>query len=157
MDTTEPFDDPRLTTMGLLFEAHQGLVAKLDPAWRAAGLSGLDLNALLRLARSPGRRLRMSDLAAQTALSTSGVTRLVDRLAKAGLVRRESSPGDRRSTYAALTPEGAERIGQVMPGYLAAIERWFTGLLTPEQLDALVAGLRVIRDAAHPDATARTD
>ncbi|MFG2003759.1 MarR family winged helix-turn-helix transcriptional regulator [Spirillospora sp. NPDC048911] len=152
--TEDLFDDPRVTTMGLLFEAHDGLVAKLEPAWRKGGLSGLDLNALMRLRRSPGQRLRMSDLAAQTALSTSGVTRLVDRLQRGGLVRRESFPGDRRATYAALTPEGAERLEQVLPGYLDTIERWFTGLLTPDQLDGLVAGLRVIRDAVHPDATA---
>ncbi|KAB2346093.1 MarR family winged helix-turn-helix transcriptional regulator [Actinomadura rudentiformis] len=152
--TEDLFDDPRLTTMGLLFEAHEGLVAKLEPVWQKYGLSGLDLNAMMRLSRSPGQRLRMSDLAAQTALSTSGVTRLVDRLQRAGLVRRESFPGDRRATYAVLTPDGAERLEQILPDYLATIERWFTGLLTPEQLDGLLTGLRVIRDAVHPDATA---
>ncbi|GAA2598361.1 MarR family transcriptional regulator [Actinomadura fulvescens] len=148
------FDDPRLTAMGLLFEAHGGLVARLEPAWRKGGLSGLDLNALMRLSRSPGQRLRMSDLAAQTSLSTSGVTRLVDRLQRAGLVRRESFPGDRRATYATLTPDGAERLKQVLPDYLDTIERWFTGRLTREQLDGLLTGLRVIRDAVHPDAVA---
>lgn len=152
MKATELLADPRLTTMGLLFEAHEGLVAKLQPTWSKGGLSGLDLNALLRLSRSTGQRLRMSDLAAQTKLSTSGVTRLVDRLERLGLARRESFPGDRRTTYAVLTDAGSERIEQVLPDYLAAIERWFTGLLSPEQLDALVAGLRVIRDAVHPDA-----
>lgn len=152
--TEDLFDDPRLTAMGLLFEAHTGLVAKLEPAWQKGGLSGLDLNAMMRLSRSPEQRLRMSDLAAQTALSTSGITRLVDRLQRAGLVRRESFPGDRRATYAVLTPDGAERLEQVLPDYLATIDRWFTGLLTPEQLDGLLTGLRVIRDAVHPDAAA---
>ncbi|MFI0447307.1 MarR family winged helix-turn-helix transcriptional regulator [Actinomadura sp. 6N118] len=152
--TEDLFDDPRLTTMGLLFEAHEGLVGKLEPVWQKSGLSGLDLNAMMRLSRSPEQRLRMSDLAAQTALSTSGITRLVDRLQRAGLVRRESFPGDRRATYAVLTPDGAERLEQVLPDYLATIERWFTGLLTPEQLDGLLTGLRVIRDAVHPDAAA---
>ncbi|WP_280245690.1 MarR family winged helix-turn-helix transcriptional regulator, partial [Nocardia abscessus] len=100
MDVTELFDDPRLTAMGLLFEAYGGVVAKLEPVWQAHGLSGLDLNALMRLSRSSGRRLRMSELAVQTALSTSGVTRLVDRLARAGLVERELDTADRRSAYA---------------------------------------------------------
>ena len=76
------FADPRLTTMGLLFEAHEGLLTKLEPVFKEHGISGLDLNALTRLSRSPGRRLRMSDLATQTSLSTSGITRLVDRLAR---------------------------------------------------------------------------
>lgn len=156
MDTTDLFGDPRLTAAGLLFEAHEGLIARLEPTWRERGLSGLDLNALMRLSRSPGRQLRMTDLAAQTALSTSGVTRLVDRLERSGLVRREACPEDRRTTYAVLTPDGAERLRDVLPDYLDALERWFTGLLTPAQLDALVTGLRIVRDAVNPDATAHT-
>jgi DNA-binding MarR family transcriptional regulator len=157
MDLNELFDDPRLTAMGLLFEAHSGVLAKLEPVWNAHGLSGLDLNALMRLSRSPGRKLRMSELAVQTALSTSGVTRLVDRLARGELVERELDPGDRRSAYAVLTEAGAARLAQVLPDYLAAVDRWFVGLLTPAQLAALSEALRVIRDVSNPEATFRMD
>ncbi|MEU7142695.1 MarR family transcriptional regulator [Nocardia sp. NPDC046473] len=157
MDATELFEDPRLTTMGLLFEAFEGVVTKLEPVWKSHGLSGLDLNALMRLSRSPNRRLRMTDLAAQTTLSTSGVTRLVDRLARAGLVERELDPGDRRSAYAVLTEPGAARLEEVLPDYLDAVERWFTGLLTPAQLDGLIAALRVVRDVTNPEATVGID
>ncbi|MEV0547000.1 MarR family transcriptional regulator [Nocardia salmonicida] len=157
MSVHELFDDPRFTISGLLFEAHSGLIAKLEPTWKAHGLSGLDLNALLRLSRSPNSRLRMSDLATQTELSTSGVTRVVDRLATAGLIERQLDPTDRRSAYAALTDAGVRRLEQVLPGYLAALEQWLTGLLTPEQLDGLITGLRVIRDATNPAATAVSD
>lgn len=157
MSVHELFDDPRFTISGLLFEAHSGLIAKLEPTWKAHGLSGLDLNALLRLSRSPNRRLRMSDLATQTELSTSGVTRVVDRLAAAGLIERQLDPTDRRSAYAALTDAGIRRLEQVLPDYLAALERWLTGLLTPTQLDGLITGLRVIRDATNPAATAVSD
>ncbi|MFC9873031.1 MarR family winged helix-turn-helix transcriptional regulator [Nocardia salmonicida] len=157
MSVHELFDDPRFTISGLLFEAHSGLIAKLEPTWKAHGLSGLDLNALLRLSRSPNSRLRMSDLATQTELSTSGVTRVVDRLAAAGLIERQLDPTDRRSAYAALTDAGVRRLEQVLPGYLAALEQWLTGLLTPEQLDGLITGLRVIRDATNPAATAVSD
>lgn len=150
----ELFDDPRLTISGLLFEAHSGLIAKVEPTWNAHGLSGLDLNALMRLSRSPNRRLRMSDLATQTELSTSGVTRLVDRLATAGLVERRLDPTDRRSAYAVLTPAGISRLEEVLPDYLDALETWLTGRLTPAQLDGLVTGLRIIRDATNPSATA---
>ncbi|MFC5750586.1 MarR family winged helix-turn-helix transcriptional regulator [Actinomadura rugatobispora] len=153
---TDLFADPRLTMSGLLFEAHEGLLAKLQPVLKAHGVSGLDLNALTRLSRSHGRRMRMSDLAAQTSLSTSGVTRLVDRLERAGLVRREASPDDRRTTYAALTPEGAQRLEQTLPDYLAVIDRWFAGPFSPEQLETFLAGLRVLRDAVNPEATAHT-
>ncbi|GAA0285072.1 MarR family transcriptional regulator [Actinomadura nitritigenes] len=151
------FADPRLTTMGLLFEAHEGLLTKLEPVFKEHGISGLDLNALTRLSRSPGRRLRMSDLATQTSLSTSGITRLVDRLARAGLVERAPCPDDRRTIFTVLTPSGADRLAAVLPDYLAVIDRWFTGLLTPEQLTAVVDGLRIIRDAARPEATHTSD
>ncbi|GAA5090123.1 MarR family winged helix-turn-helix transcriptional regulator [Nocardia iowensis] len=151
------FDDPRLTTMGLLFEAYAGVVSKLEPVWNAHGLSALDLNALMRLSRSPNRRLRMTDLATQTSLSTSGVTRLVDRLARSGLVERELDPGDRRSAYAVLTASGADRLAQVLPDYLVAVDRWFTGLLPPAQLDEFIAALRIVRDATNPDATVGAD
>ncbi|MFC9660216.1 MarR family winged helix-turn-helix transcriptional regulator [Nocardia sp. NPDC127606] len=157
MSVHELFDDPRFTISGLLFEAHSGLIAKLEPTWKAHGLSGLELNALLRLSRSPNSRLRMSDLATQTELSTSGVTRVVDRLAAAGLIERQLDPTDRRSAYAALTDAGIRRLEQVLPDYLAALERWLTGLLTPTQLDGLITGLRVIRDATNPAATAVSD
>ncbi|MEU2039087.1 MarR family winged helix-turn-helix transcriptional regulator [Nocardia niwae] len=157
MDVHKLFDDPRLTTMGLFFEAYGGVVAKLEPVWKAHGLSGLDVNALMRLSRSPGRRLRMTELAAQTELSTSGVTRLIDRLARSELVVRELDPGDRRGAFAVLTEAGAARLAQVLPDYLAAVDRWFVGLLTPEQLAALSEALRIIRDKSNPEATFRMD
>ncbi|MET9607327.1 MarR family transcriptional regulator [Streptomyces sp. NPDC006512] len=150
------FDDPRLTAAGLFFEAHDGLLTRLAPTLEKAGLSSLDFGTLTRLSRSPGGRLRMSDLATQSLLSTSGVTRVVDRLERGGLVRREASPDDRRSTYAVLTPEGEGRLRGVLSDHLEEIEYWFTGLFTSEQLDELVARLRTLRDAVHPNAATNT-
>ncbi|UFS93858.1 MarR family winged helix-turn-helix transcriptional regulator [Nocardia huaxiensis] len=152
MDNKKLFDDPRLTAVGLLYEAHDGVLARLETTWKGNGLSGLDLNALMRLSRSPGRRLRMTDLAVQTNLSTSGVTRLVDRLERNGFVRREADPKDRRSSYAVLSATGATRVARVLPAYLEGVDRWFTSLLTPQQLEDLVASLRIIRDATVPGA-----
>lgn len=157
VDPKHLFDDPRLTAIGLLYEAHDGLVARLEPTWKKDGLSALDLNALTRLSRSPGRKLRMTDLAVQTNLSTSGVTRLVDRLERNGFVRREPDPKDRRSSYTVLSAAGATRLARVLPAYLDGVDRWFTGLLDPEQLEALTAALRIVRDAANPEATQTTD
>lgn len=148
------FDDSRLTAMGLLIEVCQGLIARLHPVVTAQGLSGSDFDTLLRLARSPGRRLRMTDLAAQTSMSTSGVTRIVDRLERSGLVSRSPCAADRRSCFAVLTEAGAEQLAGIMPEHLAVIERWFTGLLTAGQLESLIGALRIVRDAVHPEATA---
>lgn len=150
-------DDPRLTAMGLFLEAHLGLTAKLAPRYAEHGLSATEYEVLLRLARSPGGRLRMSDLSAQTSLSTSGITRVVDRLERDSLVTRESCETDRRGTYARLTDAGSKRVMQVLGPHLDDIERWFTGLLTPKQLAAFTDALRVVRDAVHPQAVAGVD
>lgn len=148
------FEDPRVTAMGLLAETFAGLQAKFTPALASAGLSVTDFEALLRLSRSAGHRLRMTDLATQTALSTSGITRVVDRLEGRGLVRRESCPSDRRGAFAALTAEGVRLAGDLIQVHVRDIDRWFTGLLTPTQLDALLEALRIVRDEVYPGATA---
>ncbi|GII84645.1 MarR family transcriptional regulator [Sphaerisporangium siamense] len=149
-----PPDDAKLTAVGLLMEVHAGLVGKMTPAFTAAGLSGVDFETLIRLARSPERQLRMSDLAAQTSLSTSGVTRVVDRLEREGLVRRVACASDRRASYATLTDAGLARLEVVVPRHLEDIETWFTGLLSPAQLETLLDTLRIIRDVVRPCATA---
>ncbi|MFD1934890.1 MULTISPECIES: MarR family winged helix-turn-helix transcriptional regulator [Nonomuraea] len=149
-----PFDDPRLTAFGLLAEVHAGLVARMSPALASSGLSDVDFGTLIRLARSPEQSLRMGDLAAQTGLSTSGVTRVVDRLERDGLVVRQACATDRRASYAALTDKGAEKLQALLPQHLMDIEEAFTGLLTEEQLEQFLATLRVIRDVVHPCATA---
>ncbi|MBV9312304.1 MAG: MarR family transcriptional regulator [Pseudonocardia sp.] len=152
----EMFDDQRLTAMGLFVEVYEGLEAQLDLVHRRAGLSGTDFNTLIRLARSPRHRLRMSDLAAQTALSTSGITRIVDRLERKELVRREACPGDRRSAFTVLTNAGKELLISHIPDVTETIERWFTSALTPEQLAALLDALHAVRDHVRPDAVAGT-
>jgi DNA-binding MarR family transcriptional regulator len=96
----------------------------------------------------------MTDLAGQTSLSTSGVTRVVDRMDREGLIRREACASDRRSSYAVLTEAGLQRLDEVLPGHLDLMQQWFIGQLSPAQLDQLMQSLRTIRDAVNPCATA---
>ncbi|MGR6316423.1 MarR family transcriptional regulator [Micromonospora soli] len=148
------FDDPRITAIGLLFEASAGLSARFAAQLEEHALSPVEFEVLMRLARSPGNQLRMTDLAAQTSLSTSGVTRVVDRMERDGLLRRRACPNDRRSSYAVVTAAGLTRLDETLPGHLQIIEQWFTGQLDPAALAALLDGLRRVRDAVHPGATA---
>ncbi len=148
------FDDPRLTAMGLLAETYASLQANFMPALTAAGLSMTEFDVLIRLARSPCQRLRMTDLATQTALSTSGITRVVDRLENRGLAGRETCRSDRRGAFAVLTDPGRELVGDIVHTHVRDIDRLFTGLLTPGQLDALLEALRIVRDEVRPGATA---
>jgi len=147
-------NDTRLTAFGLFAEAFTGLTARFQADFERFRLSQVEFEVLLRLARSPGGKLRMTDLAGQTSLSTSGVTRVVDRMDRDGLVRREACASDRRSSYAVITEDGMARLEETLPSHLELIERWFVGQLTPAQVDQMLASLRTIRDAVNPCATA---
>jgi MarR family 2-MHQ and catechol resistance regulon transcriptional repressor len=147
-------DDPRFTAFGLFAEAFTGLTNRFAVQFEEHRLSAVEFEVLMRLARSPANRLRMTDLAGQTSLSTSGVTRVVDRMDRDGLVRREACASDRRSSYAVITTEGRQRLDEVLPGHLELLQQWFIGQLTPVQLDVLLDAMRSIRDAVNPCATA---
>lgn len=151
---SETFDDPRLTAMGLVIETFEGLLDRLGAVHAGHGLSGTDFDTLIRLARSPDRRLRMSDLATQTSMSTSGTTRVVDRLERAGFLRRDPDPADRRGSYAVLTDAGLAQLTADVPDTIATVERWLTGPLSAEQLEAFLTALHTIRAEVRPGATA---
>lgn len=144
-------DDQDLTTVGLFFEAHAGVRSALEK--RLEGECGLPVQwfeVLVRLARSPGGRLRMSELAAQSSVTASGLTRVVDRLVEAGLVARESCPEDRRSWYAALTDDGRARIDAAIPAHLRHIREVVGPVLSPAEMATLSSLLRKLRDALNP-------
>lgn len=145
-------NDPRITALGLLVDVRTGVTARLAPVFEAYDISGHDFDTLLRIARSCHNALRMSDLARQTGASTSGMTRIVDRLEQQNLVVREPHPTDRRVLYVRLTQNGEDRMTRMLPDLLAAIDRWFTGQLPPDHLDQLLAGLRAVRDVVLPGA-----
>lgn len=150
-------DDPRLTAIGLLAETYTGLMSRLSAQLDEHRLSAVEFEVLMRLARSPGDRLRMTDLAGQTTLSTSGVTRVVDRMERGGLVRREACSSDRRSSYAVITEAGMRRLDEVLPGHLELVQQWYVGLLPPAEMDQLLGSLRTIRDAVNPCAVAGSE
>jgi len=152
--TRSRLTDPRITAVGLLIETVGGLSARLATQYAEHDLSSAEFEVLLRLARTPGQKLRMSDLAAQTQLTTSGITRVVDRLERDRLVERRACPTDRRGSFAAITKAGLARLDAVLPGHLDLVEKWFTSQLSPAELDALLRSLRTVRDAVRPEATA---
>jgi MarR family transcriptional regulator, 2-MHQ and catechol-resistance regulon repressor len=148
------YDDPRIIAMGLFAEAFAGLHALMATQLGGHGLAPVEFEVLLRLARSPEYRLRMSDLAAQTQLTTSGITRVVDRMERGGLVSRLACPTDRRSSFTVITEAGRKRLDEVLPGHVEFIEEWLTGRLSAEQLGHLLNALRTLRAAVRPEAIA---
>ena len=151
----DPLRDDRLTLVGLLFESATALRSQLDRRLdREVELPLQSFELLLRLARSPGHHVRMSDLAAQTSLTPSGLTRAVDRLERADLVERVPCPSDRRGAYAALTPTGLDRIRDAVQPHLGHVEEYLTSALDPHEQALLTDLLRKVRDHVNPAAAA---
>jgi len=152
--------DDRLTVMGLLAETCAGLAARSAAQLAEHDLSTVEFEVMIRLARSPRGSLRMTDLSAQTSLTTSGVTRVVDRLLDRGLVIREACSTDRRTTYAVIGEGGRDRLAAALPGHLELIEMLLVSpLRAPADAGAaglgpFVDSLRLLRDRLVPCATA---
>ncbi len=143
-------DDPRISAFGMLLEAHAALVATVGrDLEEVSELPFSSFGILLRLARTPGRRLRMTDLAGQAALSTSGLTRLVDRLEEVGYLRRQPCSSDRRASLAVLTDLGAELVAKALPSHLDCLERTMSEPLGPAGIAELTASLATVRDRAR--------
>ena len=112
----------------------------LDEALTAAhGVSVKEFDVLITLFNASDGRLRMTELADQVLLSPSGVTHLVTRLERDGLVQRIVDEEDRRSFFAALTPAGQERLRDSRPTHNEVIREHLTRRLTPNQLRNLGA------------------
>ena len=123
-----------------LLRVHASLVRDLDRELEEAhGLPLTHYEVLLYLDAAPDHRLRMSDLAASVLLSQSGVTRLVDRLERAGHVVRMPCAEDRRVLYAELTDSGRARLAEARPTHLAGVRARFLSCFDAGELDELAA------------------
>jgi DNA-binding MarR family transcriptional regulator len=110
--------------------AHARLVRELDDELRAShGLPLSSYDVLTTLESAPDRRLRMRDLADAVVLSRSGLTRLVDRLARDGLVERVECEEDARGAFAVLTDAGARRLHDARPTHHDGVRRRFLSAL----------------------------
>ena len=108
---------------------------------KQTGLSLTFIDVLSRLSDDPGGRLRMQELQARSLFTRSGMTRLVDRIERAGLVRRERVPGDRRGVFVVLTPEGERAYEAGIEQHRADVEREFASRLSPDQHKAVAGAL----------------
>lgn len=106
-------------------------------------------DVLVQLSEAPMRALRMTELADRVLLSRSGLTRLVDRLEREGLVERRACPSDARGTLAVLTDAGAERLRAAWPTHLAGVVDRFVGRFTDDELAVLGRLLTRLTDGAE--------
>ncbi|MGH9297919.1 MAG: MarR family winged helix-turn-helix transcriptional regulator [Acidimicrobiales bacterium] len=151
-------DGDPVTLVGLVFETATGLRRRLGQRLEHDHeLPPQSFEVLIRLARTPGGVLRMSDLAAQTALTPSGLTRSVDRLEEAGLVRRLACEEDRRGSFAMLTDCGTEKMARALDCHRDELESLLEGTLSRSERAHLCSLLRRVRDRVNPNAARVSD
>jgi DNA-binding MarR family transcriptional regulator len=141
--------EPHLSAWRALLNAHASVVGRIEEALANAGLPPLAwYDVLWAVRRAPGRQVRMSELADGLTLSRGGVTKLVDRLESAGLLRRERAETDGRGFYAALTAAGEEMLRRMWPVYARILRDAFVDPLSNEEAAVISAALARTKDAA---------
>jgi DNA-binding MarR family transcriptional regulator len=117
--------------------AHAHVIRRLEAELEAEQSMPLaNYDVLVQLAEAPDHALRMSDLATSVLLSRSGLTRLVDRLEREGLVERRACPDDARGTLAALTPAGLTRLQEAWVTHLRGVREHMVSRFSPDELEA---------------------
>ena len=113
----------------------------------AHGLNPSEYLVLQHLSEAPERSLRMNELANYVSLSGSGLTRVIDRLSRQGLVERVRAEGDGRGQSAVLTPAGVQRLQEAWPTHLASVRRHVLDHLAGLDLDVFADAVGQIADA----------
>jgi len=121
-----------------LLRVHSALVKALD----AQLLAGHELpltsyEVLINLQAAPDKRRRMAELADGVLLSRSGMTRLVDRLEREGLLVRDACVSDGRGTFAVLTDKGEALLAQARRTHLDGVRDRFLTHFTADELTQL--------------------
>jgi DNA-binding MarR family transcriptional regulator len=121
-----------------LLRAHASVLKTLDAELEAAhGLALTSYEVLMHLAEAPERRMRMCDLADSMLLSRSGMSRLVDRLEREGLLQRAACTADARGAFACLTPTGRAALDAARPTHLAGVRRCYLAHFSEQELTQL--------------------
>jgi len=130
--------DPELRAWRGMLRAHAAMAKALDAQLEAAhGLQLSSYEVLMYLSDAEDERMRMCDLASSILLSRSGLTRLVDRLGREGLIERVACSDDARGQFAKLTPAGREKLQAARVTHLAGVRALFLDRFSPAELEML--------------------
>jgi DNA-binding MarR family transcriptional regulator len=143
---SDTLDDLGLEAWEAFVFAHAAAVGRIEQDLGQEDVVSLTwYDVLVALTYAPDRRLRLNELANEVVLSRSGLTRLLDRIEKAGLIRREPVPEDGRGVYAVLTESGADAQRRAWPHYARGIARHFSRHLTDDEKRVIATALRRVR------------
>lgn len=141
--------DPHKEAWIALVQAHAAVAGRVQEALAAADFPPLPwFEVLATLADAPQERMKMGDLAEALVITRGGLTKLVDRLIKAGLLERTFCETDRRVSYATLLPAGRDLLEEMRPVAVAELRASFSTKLTVEEAEAMRESLERVRAAA---------
>lgn len=150
--------DPHREAWIAFARTYAAVNGRLQEALTAAELPPLPwFEVLASLDRAPGQRMKMGELAEALVITRGGLTKLVDRLIKAGLLERTFCETDRRVSYATLLPAGVELLEEMRPIVRGELAVAFSANLTTAQAEELREMLERVRDTACDGAPAATD
>jgi DNA-binding MarR family transcriptional regulator len=146
---TEPRRSAHGEAWGALTRTHAAITGRLQEALTSAEFPPLPwYEVLATLAEAPEQRLKMGDLAEALVITRGGLTKLVDRLIKAGLLERTFCETDRRVSYATLMPAGRDLLDEMRPVVTTELNVAFADKLTVSQANDLREALDQVRASA---------
>lgn len=147
---------PHGAAWGALTRTHSAVTQRLQEALAQSDFPPLPwYEVLATVADAPDQRMRMGDLAEILVITRGGLTKLMDRLVKAGLMERTFCDTDRRVSYATLLPAGADLLAEMRPVVTSELELAFSANLTARRAEELRRTLELVRGSAcgaPPDA-----
>jgi DNA-binding MarR family transcriptional regulator len=150
---TRPLTELELGAWKGLLRTHAMLVKRLDAELEAThGLALTSYEVLLNLSHADGHKMRMCDVAESVLLSRSGLTRLIDRLEREGLVERVSCADDARGAYARLTDPGLAKLREAQSTHLDGVREHFLQHFSDAELELLGGAWK--RVGVHPPVSA---
>jgi DNA-binding MarR family transcriptional regulator len=137
--------DEQIGTWRALVAVHARLSVQLEADLVAEhGLPLIEYEVMVQLLDAPEQRLRMTELADRVVLSRSGITRLVDRMERDGLVLRAVCDEDGRGTYAVLTEAGTARLRDASGTYFRGLRTYLVDRADGRDVTALRAVLDAV-------------
>lgn len=142
-------DDAAVHAYGVTLEAMTRLNRIFDRRLKdLCGISQSWFEALLRIERSGGY-MTMGELGEQIALTSGGVTRLVDRLIEQGYADRQACPEDRRVLYVAITDQGRAKLAEALDVHLADLHTEFIDRMSESELETVTSVMDRLRSSPH--------
>jgi DNA-binding MarR family transcriptional regulator len=141
--------NPHGEAWGSLTRTHAAIVGRLQEALAHAEFPPLPwYEVLATVADTAEQRMKMGELAEALVITRGGLTKLVDRLVRAGLLERTFCETDRRVSYATLTPAGASLLDEMRPVVIAELKVAFAAKLSVAEADELRDTLERVRESA---------